>query len=173
MTWGVTLLLTATSGASVAAQPQEESSAPALQIDAPSELTPMTVNAALTRQSSEPGAAVSVLIGIRLLPGWHTYAYVPSEEPYIQTKWLLEPGSGLLAVGDWIAPPAVSDPQNPRMKLYVSPPEQLLFMHPLRVADDASGEANVRAGLVYQTCNFSRCLPPTRKTFDLKLTVKR
>jgi len=167
--WSLGVLLGTAGCVGVAGQLQ--TSGTALQIDPPSELVPMTTNAVLTQPSGEPGKTVAVLIGVRLLPGWHTYAYVPAEEPYVQTQWLLEPGTGLTAMGDWIAPPPVPDAQNPRMKLYQSGSQPLIFMHEFRIADNASGEIGVRTGLVFQTCNFIRCLPPTRKTFDLKLTV--
>jgi Disulphide bond corrector protein DsbC len=168
-TWmGAALLTSVTWAAGV--QPPN-GAAPASTIEPPSELTPMTIDAELNPPHAQAGATVMVSIGVRLLPGWHTYARVPPEEPYVQTKWILEPGAGLTASGDWIAPPAVPDAHNPQMQVYESQPEPLIFLHGLRVANDVSGELTVRTGLVYQTCNFSRCLPPTRKTFDLKLSV--
>ena len=83
----------------------------------------------------------------------------------------LEPGAGLTPSGDWIAPPPVEDAANPRLKLYESTPEPLLFLHPLQVADTASGEASVRVSVLFQVCDMSRCLPPEEKTFDLKLKI--
>lgn len=145
--------------------------APALEVQMPSELTPMTVGVALSRSTAAPGESVAVTVGVRLLPGWHTYAVVPPEEPYIQTRFSVEPQAGVTAVGDWIAPPPVSDPTNPALKIYESTPEPLMFVHELRVAENASGEVQVRVSVLYQTCDLSRCLPPEQKTFDLKLQV--
>ena len=142
-----------------------------VKVDPPTELTPMTVSAALTQAGARPGETVMVTIAVRLLPGWHTYAVVPPEEPYIQTKWILEPGAGVTAEGDWLAPPATPDPENPKLMLYQSQKDPLVFLHDLRVADDAKGEITVRAGVLFQTCDASRCLPPERKVFDLKLKV--
>jgi hypothetical protein len=65
----------------------------------------------------------------------------------------------------------VSDPQNPRLKIYESTPEPLKFEHGMRVADGASGEVTVRVGLRYQVCDVFRCLPPAEEFFDLKLKV--
>ena len=148
-----------------------EATIPILEVAPPTELTPMTVNAVLMPVSVKAGETASVLVGVRLLLGWHTYVYVPAEEPYIQTTRILELGPGVAASGEWIAPPPVSDIQNPKVMVYESRPEPLIFLHSLRVAENASGEVAVRAGLIYQTCNSSRCLPPAREIFDLKLTV--
>jgi DsbC/DsbD-like thiol-disulfide interchange protein len=150
---------------------QQDDAVSALKIAPPNELTPLTLNAVLTQKRAKPGDTVTVMVGMRLLPGWHTYAYVPADEPYTPIKWLLEPGVRVTATGEWIAPPPVPDAQNPQIKLYVGQSEPLFFAPELRIANNASGPIVVRTGIFYQTCNVSRCLPPTGKTFDLSLTV--
>jgi hypothetical protein len=142
-----------------------------LRVPKPTEISPMTVGAALTTSHASTGDSITVLIGVRLLPGWHTYAQVPPDEPYLATEGILEPGPGLTPSGDWIVPPSVADAQNPQMKIYESGPEPLILMHELRVANTAPREATVRVSVRFQTCNVQRCLPPARKVFNLKLAV--
>lgn len=146
-------------------------SGPTVKVDMPDEVTPMTLNAMLAKTTVAPGDTVAVMVGVRLLPGWHTYAVVPPEEPYIQTKFTLEPAAGLAATGDWVSPPPVADSSNPRLKVYESTPEPLVFTHALRVSDTATGEVKVRVNVLYQTCDFSRCLPPAEQKFDLTLKI--
>lgn len=145
--------------------------ADSLRVTRPTELTPMTVGAALSSSHASPGQSISVLIGVRLQPGWHTYAQVPANEPYVATKGVLEPGPGLTPLGDWTAPPSVADEQDPHMRLYESGPVPLIFSHEFRVAEKAAREVAVRVSFRFQTCNAEGCLPPTRKVFNLKLTV--
>lgn len=142
-----------------------------LRVSTPTELSPMTVGAALTTSRTSPGESITVLVGVRLLPGWHTYAQVPPDEPYVATRAILEPGPGLTPSGDWIAPPSVADAQNPQMKTYESAPEPLIFTRELRVANTAPREATLRVSVPFQTCNVQRCLPPSRRVFTLKLAV--
>lgn len=142
-----------------------------LRVRTPTELAPMTVGAALTTSRASPGESISVLIGVRLLPGWHTYAEVPADEPYVATKGLLEPSSGLTPSGDWMTPPSIPDATNPQLKIYASSSDPLIFLHEMRVAESAAGEAQVRVTLRFQTCSAERCLPPTREVFALSLNV--
>ena len=135
----------------------------------PTEVTPMTVGAMLSSSIAKPGDTVAILGTVRLLPGWHTYASVPAGKPYIQTKWSIDPPAGISAVGDWLTPAAVPDPRDAELTIYEG--DKLTFAHPLKVSDAASGEQTIRVGIFFQTCNLEHCLAPTRKSFDLKLSV--
>jgi len=129
----------------------------------------MTVGVALSLSTAKPGDTVAILGTVRLLPGWHTYASVPAGKPYIQTKWSIDPPEGLSVVGDWLTPAAVPDPRDTELTIYEG--EKLTFAHPIKVADTASGDQTVRVSIFFQTCNLEHCLAPTRKSFDLKLSV--
>jgi len=154
-----------------AAAPAAAASEFTLTVDMPNEMVPMTIAAMVGQPSVTPGDTVAVVVGVRLLPGWHTYAVVPPTEPYVQTKWTLEPGPGLIASGEWLVPPPVPDAHNPALKLYESTADPLVFRHALRVADTASGELKVKVSVLFQVCDAFRCLPPAEQFFDLKLKV--
>ena len=153
------------------AAPAAAISGVAMKVGMPSEIAPMTLDAVLAQPTAAPGETVAVMVGVRLLPGWHTYAVVPPEEPYVQTRMTLDPEAGVTASGDWIAPPPLADAMNPQLKIYESTPEPMMFMHSLKVADNASGDVKVRVTVLFQTCDMSRCLPPEERIFDLKLKV--
>jgi DsbC/DsbD-like thiol-disulfide interchange protein len=143
----------------------------ALAIEPPTELEPVSMSAELSTATASPGDTLVVTVGIKLLPGWRIYAHVPANEPYVQTRWLVDLPPRLSAAGEWIGPPPTPDVHNPELKLYEAGPDALLLMRELKVADDAQGSLTVNAGLLYQACDFSRCLPPTRKTVELKLKI--
>jgi DsbC/DsbD-like thiol-disulfide interchange protein len=135
----------------------------------PTEVAPMTVGAALSSSTAKPGDSIAILGTVRLLAGWHTYASVPPGKPYIQTKWSIDPPAGLSPSGDWLTPAAVPDPRDSELTIYEG--DKLTFAHPMKVADTASGEQTIHVSIFFQTCNLEHCLAPTRKSFDLKLSV--
>lgn len=144
----------------------------ALQVDAPTMRSPLQFKAALIPSSAAPGERVRLVVKVRLNPGWHIYDYVPPNEPYKQTEWLMELGAGLQAVGEWNGPQATSYYSNPIMMVHEGRDEPLVFYRELVVGEDAVGELSVKAGMKYQTCDINMCMPTKQQVEELGLKIR-
>ncbi|WIO74012.1 protein-disulfide reductase DsbD family protein [Porticoccaceae bacterium LTM1] len=145
----------------------------ALDVAEPSKRDPLQMSATLVPNHAAPGETVVAVVKIRLMPGWHFYHHVPATEPYIETKWYLELGDGLMLVDDWSGPEPRPYETNAEMKIHKGSSQPLVFFRELVVAEGANGEVDVDTGLRYQTCDPYICLPPKKKSMNLKLTVDK
>lgn len=137
----------------------------------PNETEPLMFGAALDRARVRPGDKVTLNLYLRIRQGWHTYAKVPPDEPYVKTRWLLTIDKGASAVDEWVTPLPVPDKRNARLMLYESQANPLHVSRVIQVDRAAAGEIKLLTGMLYQVCNARRCLPPTRRIVELKLTV--
>lgn len=142
-----------------------------LQVEAPTPRSPLQMKASLIPAQAAPGETVKLVVKVRLMPGWHFYDYVPPTEPYIQTKWLMELGSGLESQGEWGGPEATPYISNPMMLVHEGGAEPMVFYRELVVSENATGAVAVEAGLHFQACDADICLPARKRTEDLILTV--
>jgi DsbC/DsbD-like thiol-disulfide interchange protein len=132
----------------------------ALPCSAPDEQAPVTVNTALVKLPAS--GQMAVIIKARMAPGWHLYAYVPSDMPYIRTECLLELSPGVTAVGGWQKSRAIPSGTDRGVLLWE---QEVVFVQRLRLGKNNKGR--LRAGLSYQVCDLRQCLPPADKWFDL------
>ena len=140
----------------------------ALSVAEPSMSAPVSMASAVFPAQLRAGQRAVVVIKVKILPGWHIYAYVPPSKPYIVTRKRLDLPSALQAEGDWQNPPA--RPYALDSTLFVWEGEQV-FTREIEVARGAAGKQTLSAGLIYQTCNRKVCLPPAKKIDRLMLTI--
>lgn len=143
-------------GASAAAE-SVEVLASRITLDAPTTRRPFSAGMTVVRGTPED--IVTVIVRGRLAPGWHVYAHVPADEPYIQTELKLQLPPGAEAVGEWSRPEGVIDPHAPTLRLWMG---DLVFSHQVRLPKTAAGSAAIRIGctISYQCCDENSCLPP-------------
>ena len=139
-----------------------------LAVEEPSESDPVSVATAVFPAKVKVGERAVVVIKVRMKPGWHIYAYVPSSAPYIQTRQELELPGALRTAGEWSKPPAERLPFDQSVFVYEG---DQVFVREIEAAASGGGEQKLSAGLFYQTCKRELCLPPTQKINQLTLTV--
>lgn len=138
-----------------------EKAALAFKLKDPIVSDPVSVDARLVWNESKNQLAV--VVKAKLFPGWHIYAYVPSTQPYIQYKMVLDLPKGVTPLSEWNKPN--SYPHEDNIFVYKG---QIIFTRYFSVKDLGSG-AKITAGLYYQTCDIRQCLPPNTKVKELKI----
>lgn len=131
-----------------------------LQCKPPVETDPVSINAVLVKDNNSDSAAV--IIKAELYPGWHIYAYVPPDKPYITTEQLLHLPQGVKAVGQWQKSPPQTLETDAGVFVYEV---EAIFTQKMLVPKGSSG--TIEAGLSYQTCDIHQCMPPVEKTVKL------
>jgi len=134
----------------------------ALTCTDPDEQNPVTLNATLVSMAASD--SIAVIVKAHLEPGWHLYAYVPDNMPYIVIKCILNPDANVKAIGSWVKSSPSASAMYPGVYIYEY---EAVFIHKLKkVSGTVTGI--ISTGLYYQTCNLRQCLPPVEQTFELK-----
>lgn len=135
--------------------------ADSLMCEEPDEEKPVTLNAKLVADYG--GDSIAVIIKIRMTPGWHIYAYVPENMPYILTECLLEPDANAKQVGTWIKSVPQASTTDKGVLIYE---HVAVFTHKLKKVSKLV-KGKISTGLYYQTCNLQQCLPPVEAKIEL------
>lgn len=106
-----------------------------------------------------------LIISASILKGWHMYAYVDKDSPFIQTEPLLELPEGAHADKDWEISAASPYPGNKGVFIFE---DKASFKIKVNYQDSKPGSV-IRCGLFYQTCDETKCLPPAKKMLDIKI----
>ncbi len=137
---------------------QIQQQAAALKCPEPSQHAPVTVNATVVAMAD----SLAVIIKTELLSGWHIYAYVPENQPYIQLDPILEAPATLRKAGGWSKSAPMASVNDPGVLIYE---DSALFIQKFARTDQTPGK--IKAGLYFQCCDIKQCLPPDEKTFQL------
>ncbi|APU11154.1 protein-disulfide reductase DsbD domain-containing protein [Cellulophaga lytica] len=148
-------------GVNVSALGQDIESKP----DTPTTLDPVQVSASIV--STEDPTVKTLIFNVAILEGYHIYAYVSPQDPYIQSKLELELPEGVTNLGELQTPTPTAYPGKGELYVYTG---NIQFKQPLKIAEDYNNLTAIKCGLFYQTCNANICLPPTQK--DVLLTLK-
>lgn len=124
----------------------------------PDERRPVTVNAALVVEND----SIAVIVKSALLPGWHIYAYVPENLPYIQLDPILEAPASLQRAGTWHKSPPSPSVSDPGVLIYEN---AAVFVQKFSRLDKLGGK--IKAGLYFQCCDIKQCLPPDEWSTEL------
>jgi hypothetical protein len=124
---------------------------------------PVSVTASL--QYAEDKKHADVIIEADILKGWHIYAYLPANSPYIQTETLLELPKGAKSSKDgWDSTAGIPYPGLADVFVYEG---RVTFKVNVDMTNVKKGSP-IKCGLYYQTCNDKKCLQPQRKLIVLK-----
>ncbi|WP_109699452.1 protein-disulfide reductase DsbD domain-containing protein [Chitinophaga deserti] len=132
--------------------------AAALTCPVPDEASPVTVNATLVVE----GDSLAVVVKTEILAGWHIYAFVPDNLPYIQLEPILDTPTSLLPAGTWSKSTPSASASDPGVLVYTS---SAVFIQKFARKDKTGGK--VKTGLYFQCCDIKQCLPPDERTFEL------
>lgn len=124
---------------------------------APTTADPVVVTARL-----EDG---QVVVDADILQGWHIYAYVSKDNPFVQTETLLELPEGAVSSKEWQSTAGLPYPGNDGIFVYEG---KVRFSVPVDYSKAKPGSI-IRCGLYYQVCDNNKCFPPKKKTVDIKI----
>lgn len=134
------------------------------EFDAPTPIDPVKVNASI--ESTEDFTIKTLIFNATILEGYHIYAYVSPQDPYIQSKLELELPEGVTSFGGLQTPTPTAYPGKGELYVYTG---TIQFKQQIKVVSNYNNNV-IKCGLFYQTCNANICLPPTQK--DVLLTLK-
>ncbi|MBD1366592.1 hypothetical protein IDJ77_22450 [Mucilaginibacter sp. ZT4R22] len=135
--------------------------ADSLACEVPDEERPVMLNAKLI--SDYGGDSVAVIIKACMAPGWHLYAYIPENMPYILTECLLESDANAKPVGAWIKSAPQASTTDKGVLIYE---DVAVFTRKLKKTSKLI-RGKISTGLYYQTCNLQQCLPPVEAKIEL------
>jgi hypothetical protein len=124
---------------------------------------PVSVSARVTYGADKKTALL--VIDAAILKGWHIYAYLPKDSPFISTETILELPQGATIQKDWETSAASPYPGNEGIFVFEG---KATFKIALNVAAVKPG-AVIRCGLFYQTCDENKCLQPSRKVIEVTI----
>ncbi|MDN3548659.1 protein-disulfide reductase DsbD domain-containing protein [Mucilaginibacter aquaedulcis] len=129
----------------------------------PTQIDPVSVTASL--QYAEDKKHADIIVEADILKGWHIYAYLPANSPYIQTETLLElPKGAKSSKSGWDSTSGIPYPGFADVFVYEG---RVTFKLNLDMTNVKKGSP-IKCGLYYQTCNDKKCMQPQRKVIVLK-----
>jgi Disulphide bond corrector protein DsbC len=146
-----------------ASNPSASTITPKENIAGPTLSDPVSVTASLQYASDKKHAYI--IVEAEILKGWHIYAYLPANSPYIQTETLLElPKGAKSSKAGWDSTAGVPYPGLDNIFVYQ---DKVTFKVNVDMTNVKKGSL-IKCGLYYQTCNDKKCLQPQRKLLVLK-----
>ena len=133
------------------------------QVQPPTLSDPVSVSAELVYGKDKNMA--EVILHADILKGWHIYAFLPKDSPFIQTETILELPEGAVAKNEWETSAASPFPGSNGTFVFEG---KTTFKVALNLSAVKPG-AVIKCGIFYQTCDENKCLQPTRKLVDLTL----
>ncbi|CAN5790687.1 hypothetical protein BH11BAC3_BH11BAC3_30110 [soil metagenome] len=132
------------------------------KIAEPTPADPVAVSAQLVRTQGKN--MQEIIINADILKGWHIYAYVSENDPFIVTETLLELPAGAVSDKDWKSSAAVAYPGNSQIYVYEN---KATFKVKVNCTGLKPG-AIIKCGLYYQVCDINKCYPPKKKMISLQ-----
>jgi len=130
-----------------------------------------TDGAASAATSADPVAVSAKLENGRLvvdadiLKGWHIYAYVSKDNPFIQTEMLLDLPEGAVSDQQWQSSAGLPLEGTEGVFVYEG---KVRFSVAVDCAKVKPG-ATLRCGIYYQVCDNTKCFPPKKKMVDIRI----
>lgn len=107
-----------------------------------------------------PGGMKDVVITMTVHEGFHTYAYVADEDPFIPTEVSIELPEGYEKSGSLVTP--TPTPSSTATTYYTG-------NGAFRQRIKGNGDGEVVCKVKYQACDASMCMPPVTKTITLAI----
>ena len=124
---------------------------------------PVSVSAKLVYGTDKHTA--QLILNAKILKGWHTYALVPEDSPFITTAVILDLPEGASMVGDWQASAALPFAGNEGVFVFENNASFSITVN----MDKVKPGSVIKCGLTYQTCDENKCFPPAEKILELPI----
>lgn len=109
---------------------------------------------------SEPDGSKEIVVTMTVHDGFHTYATLAPEDPFIPTEVSVELPEGYEKAGDLVLPQ--QSPSATATTYYIG---TVAFRQPVK----GSGKGKAVCTVKYQACDSSMCLRPETKKFEIEL----
>ncbi|SDD70066.1 Disulphide bond corrector protein DsbC [Mucilaginibacter pineti] len=106
-----------------------------------------------------------VVVDATILKGWHIYAFVPQNSPFIQTQAILEMPAGTGKDAEWQSSAGIPFTGGEGMYVWE---DKANFKTDVDTSALTPGSV-IKCGLYYQVCDNNKCYPPKRKIVELKV----
>ena len=106
-----------------------------------------------------------LVVDANILKGWHIYAYVSKENPFIQTEMLLELPDGAAIAKDWESSAGLPYQGNEGVYVYEGKAHFAVEVD----CTKARPGSTVKCGMYYQVCDNTKCFPPKKKWIEIKI----
>jgi hypothetical protein len=103
-----------------------------------------------------------VEIDAAILKGWHIYAYVPQDSPFIITQPIIDLPDGVKN-SDWQTSAGIPFTGGEGMYVWEN---RATFKTGISTSDLKAGTV-IKCGLYYQVCDNNKCFPPKRKMVEI------
>ncbi|HZU36051.1 MAG TPA: protein-disulfide reductase DsbD N-terminal domain-containing protein [Gemmataceae bacterium] len=141
---------------------------PARAGNEPDDHHPVVASATLQPSTSHAGDTVTLIVNVKIAPGWHIYAKGSSGPEIVTTLNLATLPKGVTAKGEWKWPKP--DAGEEGTKIYQG---EVTFRHTFQLAADApAGSLAIACDMGYQACNASACKPPAKLKLKATGAVK-
>lgn len=141
---------------------------------APPQPAHWTISAPAPETAVARGAQIRIKVSVDIDEGWHIYSLKKLEDgPIPTTVQLPKDQPAFRQTGPVEAPPPVSRYEETFQMQVESYEEEVEFLIPVEVANDApAGAAVLKIEARYQSCDNKQCLPPRTVKLELPLVVK-
>lgn len=136
----------------------------------PTEGAPVQAAAAVVPSPLSQGASATLIVRVKIAPGWHIYAFGGNGGPNQPTRLELTLPEGCAAEGKWQSPAssALMGAQG-MAEIYET---EAIFKQPLRCASSMPiGRASIVCEVHFQACDHRRCLRPERLKLDVPIQI--
>ena len=130
-------------------------------VTTPTRTDPVVVSATLV---DEANGKKQVVVKAEILQGWHIYAYVPKDSPFITTQPIIELPNGITS-SEWQTSAGVPFTGGEGMFVWEG---IATFKTEISAASLKAGMV-VKCGLYYQVCDNNKCFPPKRKIIEIQV----
>ncbi|AYL93882.1 protein-disulfide reductase DsbD domain-containing protein [Mucilaginibacter celer] len=127
----------------------------------PTRADPVVVTATLVDMQ---GGKKQVVVNADILQGWHIYAYVPKDSPFIITEPVIELPKGIKNTA-WQSSAGVPFTGGEGMFVWE---DKATFKTEINAKSLKPG-TTIKCGLYYQVCDNNKCFPPKRKLIELQI----
>lgn len=134
---------------------QPENTAPVAPAGTTDRNNPVALKAEIV---DAPGGMKDVVITMTVYEGFHTYAYVADEDPFIPTEVTIELPEGYEKSGSLVTP--TPTPSSTATTYYTG-------NGAFRQRIKGNGDGEVVCKIKYQACDASMCMPPVTKTINI------
>lgn len=149
---------------------EANSAAEEIVVARPTEGAPVQAAAAVAPSPSVQGASATLIVRVKIAPGWHIYAFGGNGGPNQPTRIELTLPEGCAAEGEWQSPASsVLVGAQGMAEIYET---EAIFKQPLRCASSMPiGRASIVCTVHFQACDHRRCLRPERLKLDVPIQI--
>ncbi|MBS1605697.1 MAG: protein-disulfide reductase DsbD N-terminal domain-containing protein, partial [Bacteroidetes bacterium] len=106
-----------------------------------------------------------LVVDADILKGWHIYAYVSKDNPFIQTEMLLDLPEGAVSDKQWQSSEGLPLEGTEGVFVYEGKVRFSVAVDCKKVKPGST----LKCGIYYQVCDRTKCFPPKKKMVDIKI----